>query len=146
MHVILGSDHGGFSMKEKVKGWLTAQGVEIDDVGAYSLVPDDDYVDYAREAVKHTQGSEDRVVLFCKNGFGMSITANRFAGVRCGLAFDKEAVRKGRVDDDINCLAVPALYISDEQAIEMIKVFLSEEFSNEEKYQRRIRKLENINQ
>lgn len=146
MHVILGSDHGGFLMKEKVKGWLTVQGVEVDDVGAYSIVPDDDYVDYAREAVKHTQGSEDRIILFCKNGFGMSIAANRFVGVRCGLAFDKEAVRKGRTDDDINCLAVPALYISDEDVVEMIKIFLAENFSDEEKYKRRVRKLENISQ
>lgn len=144
MHVILGSDHGGFELKEKVKTWLVSEGYEVKDSGALSLVPDDDYVDYARAAVKEANKNEDRIILFCRNGFGMLITANRFEGVRCGLAFDVEAVRRGRVDDDINCLSLPADYIDEELAMKMIKIFLTEEFANSENYKRRIMKIDNM--
>ena len=102
MNIILGSDHGGFVLKEKVKSWLIGAGHVIRDVGADQLVPDDDYVDFAQEAVKGVETNGERIVLFCRNGFGMVIAAKRFAGVRCGLAFSEEAVRKGRTDDDIN--------------------------------------------
>src|SRR3989339_1855654 len=104
MKVILGADHGGFEMKESIKKWLATEGYTVDDVGADSLVAEDDYVYFAKQAVKAVTSSGDRVLLFCRNGFGMVMTANRFAGVRCGLAFDVEAVRKGRTDDDINAL------------------------------------------
>jgi len=144
MQVIIGSDHGGFELKEKIKVWLSGEGYSVDDVGALSLVPDDDYVDYAQAAVKVAGLGEDRIVLFCKNGFGMSIAANRFAGVRCGVAFDEEAVRRGRTDDDINCLSIPADYTDEGKVKRMIDIFLKESFSGDEKYARRVMKLDNI--
>ena len=144
MHVILGSDHGGFNKKEEVKTWLLGAGYEVSDVGAMSLIPDDDYVDYAKEAVKMAVSGDDRIVLFCRNGFGMSIAANRFAGVRCGVAFDEEAVKKGRTDDDINCLSIPADYIDFEKMKMMIEIFLKTEFSTDERYLRRVMKLDEV--
>jgi ribose 5-phosphate isomerase B len=143
MHVILGSDHGGFRLKEIVKAWLFEEGFEVKDVGALSLVSDDDYVDYAKAAVREASASDDRVVLFCRNGLGMSIAANRFTGVRCGVAFDEEAVRKGRTDDDINCLSIPADYVDEEKTKRMIDIFLKTQFSSDEKYARRVMKLDN---
>ncbi len=144
MNVILGSDHGGYSLKETIKSWLLAEDYEVSDVGASSLVPDDDYVDYAKAAVKKAMVA-DRIILFCRNGFGMNITANRFAGIRCGVAFDEEAVRKGRTDDDINCLSIPAEYFDEEKVKKMIRIFLTENFSSDERYARRVMKLDNIN-
>jgi ribose 5-phosphate isomerase B len=72
----------------------------------------------------------------------MLIAANRFTGARCGLGVDVEMVRKGRCDDDINCLSIPADYIDLEQAKKLVDVFLAEKFSEEEKYRRRLYKLE----
>jgi len=144
MHVILGSDHGGFQLKEKIGTWLLDEGYEVVDVGATSLVPDDDYVDYAKAAVKEAASSDDRVVLFCRNGFGMMIAANRFVGVRCGLAFGEEAVVKGRTDDDINCLSVPSDYVDEVLVQRMIKIFLTEKFADGENYKRRVMKLDNL--
>ena len=144
MHVILGSDHGGFQLKEKIKSWLLNEGHEVVDVGATSLTPDDDYVDYAKAAVKEAVSKEDRIVLFCRNGFGMMIAANRFVGVRCGLAFGEEAVAKGRTDDDINCLSVPADYVDEVLVQRMIKIFLTEKFADGENYKRRVMKLDNL--
>lgn len=144
MHVILGADHGGFKIKEEIKQQLLSEGYEVIDVGATSLVQDDDFVDYAKAAVKEVASSNDRIILFCRNGFGMAIAANRFTGIRCGTAFGIEAVAKGRTDDDINCLSVPSDYMDKKMIEEMIKVLLNEKFAGDENYKRRIMKLDNI--
>lgn len=144
MKIILGADHGGFEMKESIKKWLMEEGYAVEDAGAINLTAEDDYVDYAKEAARAVSSSGDRIVLFCRNGFGMMIAANRFAGIRCGLAFEDEAVRKGRIDDDINCLSIPSDYIDKVSARRMIEIFLKEEFSREDKYKRRVMKLDNL--
>lgn len=144
MKVILGADHGGFGMKESIKAWLIAEGYTIEDVGANELKPEDDFVYFAKAAVQAVTSAGDRVILFCRNGFGMEIAANRFVGIRCGLAFEPEAVRKGRTDDDINCLSVPSDYIDETRVRGMIEIFLKEEASREDKYKRRIMKLDNL--
>jgi len=146
MHVILGSDHGGFQKKEESKTWLLKEGYEVIDIGAVRIIEDDDYVDYAKAAIKEAVSADDRIVLFCRNGFGMMIAANRYVGVRCGLAFGEEAVRKGRTDDDINCLSVPADYVDGALITEMINIFLKEKFDDGENYKRRIMKLDNLTQ
>ncbi|MFZ2201934.1 MAG: RpiB/LacA/LacB family sugar-phosphate isomerase [Microgenomates group bacterium] len=142
MRIILGADHGGFTLKEEIKKWLSEK-YEVKDVGAGGLDPEDDFVDYAvLVANEVAENGETRGILFCRNGYGMMITANRFPGVRCGEAFDIEAVRRGRTDDDINCLSVPSDYIKDGEVKKMIEVFLETKFSGEEKYKRRLGKLE----
>ncbi len=143
MRIIVGADHGGFKLKEEIKKWLVEQNYEVVDVGAESLVKDDDYVDYAALVAEEVAGDGDvRGILFCRNGYGMMIAANRFQGVRCGEAFDSEAVKRGRTDDDINCLSIPSDYIKDGDVKKMIEVFLKTEFSGEERYKRRLWKLE----
>lgn len=131
-------------MKESIKKWLAEEGYTVEDVGAVNLVAEDDYVDFAKEAVRAVTSSGDRIVLFCRNGFGMMMAANRFAGIRCGLAFEAEAVRRGRSDDDINCLSVPSDYIDEVRVRRMIEIFLKEEPSREDRYKRRIMKLDNL--
>lgn len=154
MKIILGADHGGFALKEEIKKWLVAEKYEVTDVGAVGLDPEDDFVEYAEAVAEEVAGDGDvrsasaqgsgetRGILFCRNGYGMMIAANRFAGVRCGEAFDVAAVKKGRTDDDINCLSVPSDYIKDGEVKEMIEGFLKTEFSGEERYKRRLWKLE----
>lgn len=143
MRIVIGADHGGFTLKEEVKKWLLAQNYEVLDVGAEKLSEDDDFVDYAELVAEEVAGSEDvRGILFCRNGFGMMIAANRFSGVRCGEAFDEAAVKRGRTDDDINCLSVPSDYLKGDEVKKMIEVFLKTEFSGEERYKRRLWKLE----
>lgn len=131
-------------MKESVKTWLIDEGYTVEDVGAVSMTPEDDFVYYAKQAIKAVTSSGDRVTLFCRNGYGMMIAANRFVGIRCGLAFDIEAVRKGRTDDDINCLSIPSDYIDLIAVKQMVETFLKEDFSREDKYKRRIMKLDNL--
>lgn len=145
MKIILGTDHGGFKLKEEIKKWLADQKYEVEDVGANELDSDDDYVDYAALVGEELMdNSEERGILFCRNGFGMVIAANRFPGVRCGLAFDKTAVTKGRNDDDINCLSIPSDYMEVEKVKEMIKTFLETKYSDGERYSRRLQKLADL--
>ena len=145
MKIILGADHGGFELKEEIKKWLMGQKHDVKDVGAEKLEPEDDFVDYAvLVAEEIAENGEARGILFCRNGYGMMIAANRFPGVRCGEAFNIEAVSRGRTDDDINCLSVPADYIKNDNVRKMIEVFLETKFSGEEKYKRRLGKLESL--
>ena len=143
MKVILGADHGGYYKKETIKNWLFSNGYDVLDVGSNSLVEDDDFVDYAKVAVsKYLDG--DKMILFCRNGFGMSIVANRYTGIRCGFGFNIEAVARGRNDDDINALAIPADYLEEDEMVKIVEVFLKEKFSDDVKYQRRVKKIDNI--
>lgn len=144
MKIILGADHGGYETKERVEAWLIDEGFTVEDVGAKELNAEDDYVDFAVAAIKAITSSGDRVILFCRNGFGMSIAANRFPDIRCGVGFDREVVRRGRLDDDINCLAVPCDYVEMDVLKGMIDAFIKQDFSAEVKYKRRIDKLEEI--
>lgn len=144
MKIVLGADHGGWQMKEEVKKWLCCR-YDVEDVGAEDELQGDDYIDYAVLLVRELEkDSKTKGILFCKNGFGMTIAANRFGWVRCGLGFDIEAVRRGKNDDDINCLAVPSEYLETEEAKEMIRVFLETEFSGKERYRRRLLRLKSI--
>lgn len=143
MKIVLAADHGGFELKEKIKFWLMDRRVLVDDVGAFEMINDDDYVDYAKMLVDGI-GDDTRGLLFCRNGFGMVMAANKRRGIRCGLGFDVEAVRRGRLDDDINCLAIPSDYVDEKSVMDMVEVFMNTGFSQEEKYKRRLEKLEKI--
>jgi ribose 5-phosphate isomerase B len=142
MKIVLGGDHGGWKMKEELKVWLREERHEVIDVGALKENLDDDYVDFAILVAEELKKDEEAWgVLFCRNGFGMVIAANRYKNVRCGFGFDEKAVARGRNDDDINCLAIPADYVSLDQVKEIIKAFLETKFSGEERYQNRLEKL-----
>lgn len=145
MRIVLGADHGGWQVKEDVRNWLITGGYEVIDVGARELQSNDDYVEYAVLLAKELEkDGRARGVLFCRNGFGMVIAANRFKNVRCGLGFDKKAVEKGRLDDDVNCLAIPAEYVKIKKIKKMIEVFLETGFSGKERYKRRLSKLKRL--
>ena len=142
MKVWLGADHAGFKKKEEVKKWLEEGGYEVEDVGVFDEKEKVDFVDFAILVASELEEDErDRGVLFCKNGFGMVMAANRFKKVRCGFGFEMEAVKKGRNDDDINCLAVPVDYVGTEKIKEMMRAMLETDFSGEERFKRRVEKL-----
>ncbi len=145
MRVILGADHGGFEIKEKLVPFLEGKNYVVEDMGAYQQTGDDDYVDYAKKAMLE-MNEADRGILLCRNGMGMCIVANKFKGVRCGLGFGLQGVRKGRTDDDINVLAIPVDYVSFEAIKEMVEIFLKTEFSTEERYIRRTKKITELEQ
>lgn len=136
--IYLGADHRGFKLKEKTKQWLAAWGYEYHDVGALELDNNDDFPVYAAKVAESMTEPDDRGIIICGSGVGVDEVANKFDGIRCGLAINKEQIEAARSDDNINVLALAADYIVEEDAQDIVKVFLETEFSDEGRFNRRL--------
>ena len=144
--IYIASDHRGFKLKTEIIAHLTEHGVEIKDMGPYEYVEGDDYPDYviplAREVNKNPRNNKGIVI--CGNGVGVSITANRLKGIRAALSWTIEQAKASRLDDDTNVLALPANYIDENTALNIVDAWLNTEFSALPRHIRRIKKLESI--
>jgi len=140
MRIYLGADHGGFALKEHVKGFLAGLGHEVTDVGTDSE-ESVDYPDFAAvvgQAV--ASGNADLGVLVCGTGLGMAIAANKIPGVRAVQASDPEMAHMARLHNDANVLTLPGRYIGPERAAEVIEAFLGTAFEGG-RHQRRVDKI-----
>jgi ribose 5-phosphate isomerase B len=146
MKLYIGADHRGFKLKEELKPWLKTKGYEIEDCGNTKFDPADDYPDYASRVAEGVKNSshESKGILLCGSGIGVCIVANKYAGIRCGLGIDTEHTRHGRLNDNINVLALPADLLTESQAKDMVTAFLTTDFSTEERFLRRQSKIEEI--
>ena len=149
MIVYLGSDHGGFYLKEKVEAHLLKAGIKVEDVGNQVLDPADDYPQFAFAAATKLLGSTDadpRAILICKGGQGMAIAANRIRGVRAVVISDVEEAKMSRNDNDANVLSLPSRVLeSDEKlAFDIIDTWLKTPFSKAERHARRLREIEEV--
>ena len=133
-------------MKEELKSFLKESGVEFEDFGNDVEDQNDDYTDFAARVAHKiaSKPNEHRGIVICGSGVGVDIAANRFKGVRCGLAMNRAQVASARLHDDINCLALAADYIEQVDAEELVTAFLNTKFSNEERYARRLTKIDKL--
>lgn len=139
------SDHRGFALKEKIKIYLQGKDVPFDDLGAFAYQQDDDYLDYANAlAHKILESKGNSGVALCGSGAGMSIALNRYKGIFAGLALSPEMAQAQKEQDDINILVIPANFVVEEIAKQMIDAFLHAKLIPEERYIRRIKKIENF--
>lgn len=145
MKVAMGADHGGFALKEEVKKHLEQQGYEITDFGCYS----EDSIDYnevaTTVAIKVRDNEFDRGILICGTGIGMSIMANKVSGIRCALVHDLFTAKATRLHNDSNILAMGGRVVGPGLAIEIAETWLSTDFSNASRHQRRVDKINNYN-
>jgi ribose 5-phosphate isomerase B len=140
--IALGSDHGGFELKEAVKKHLEERGLEYKDFGTYDL-NSCDYPDFGRAAAEAVASGEcDRGIVICTTGIGISIVANKVNGIRCALCSEKTTARLTREHNDANMLAMGGGMIGKVQALEIVDTFLDTPFSELEKHSRRISKIE----
>lgn len=136
--VAIGSDHGGYDLKELVKKHLMDQGIKVEDMGC----PDKsscDYPVYGRavaEAVAN--GSCEKGIVICTTGIGISITANKVKGIRAALCSDPLSAKMTRLHNNANVLALGAGFVGPNLAMEIVDTFMNTEFSGEERHQRRI--------
>jgi ribose 5-phosphate isomerase B len=140
--VALGADHAGFELKDALKRLLDELGVTYQDFGTTS--PESvDYPDFA-EAVARGVGEQrfDRGILVCGSGIGMSIAANKVAGVRAALVSEVEGARLSRQHNDANIVAIGSRLTSEDRAVEIVRIFLTTEFEAG----RHVRRVEKINQ
>ncbi len=140
--IAIGSDHGGFDLKEKVIRHLEERGIAYKDFGC----PDKsscDYPIFGQAAAKAVASGEcDRGIVICTTGIGISICANKVQGIRCALCHDVFSARMTRLHNDANMLALGGGIVGDMLAMEIVDTFLDTEFSGEEKHVRRISLLE----
>ncbi len=143
INIIIGADHRGFELKERLKEKLKLHGYNLIDLGYYSYNPEDDYTDIAIKVAEEVAKDKNNMgVLICGSGIGVCIAANKVKGVRAGLGEELEIVKKAREDDNINVLCIPANFVDEEKAFALIEVFINTKFKNIEKYIRRIKKIE----
>jgi len=144
MKVYIGADHGGFKLKEELKTWLEDKGHEVVDSGNITHDPVDDYPDFASKVAIEVQKDpgSNRGIVICRSGVGVDIVANKFSGIRCGLALSKNQIESARAHDDINILAISSDFMDENDSKEIVEVFLKTEFSSEERQVRRKKKIE----
>lgn len=146
MRIYLGADHRGFDLKEKIKEWLKDKGYSVEDLGAYSLNPEDDYPDFAFAVAKKVSGNpeEDRGILFCGSGAGMDIAANKIKSIRATVVWDVESAKRAREHNNANVISLAADWTPPEAAGKILRAFLETPFSGEERHVRRLKKIEEI--
>lgn len=139
MKVFIAADHRGFELKQKLTAFLAQKNIEVIDCGNAALDLDDDFpvfVHTLHEKMKLDPTSKG--IVACGSGVGVSIAANRYPEIRCGLCFTEKQVQSARAEDDINVLAIPTEYISEELAQTLCTLFLETPASNAPRYLRRI--------
>lgn len=128
MKIAIGSDHAGFNYKEAIKDHLQQTGHDVDDLGTFTEASCD-YPDYAH-AVAHAveQGQTEMGVLVCGSANGVAITANKHAGIRAAICWEKEIAILARSHNNANIICIPARFVSTDAALEMVDTFLSTPF------------------
>ena len=141
MRVAIGADHGGFTLKEKLRQRLGGMGYEVADFGTEST-ESCDYPDFA-EAVGEAvaDGRADRGLLICTTGIGMAMAANKIPGIRAAPAQSEDEVRMTREHNDANVLTLGARYVDEARAVDLIRIFLETEFSGGVRHLRRVSKI-----
>lgn len=128
MKIAIGCDHGGYNQKEAVVKYLKEAGYEVKDVGTYSL-DSCHYPIYGEAAARLVANHEcDFGIVICTSGEGIMISANKVPGIRCGLGYNDEVSKLMRQHNDANMIAFGAKFMSDEEVINRIKIFLNTNF------------------
>lgn len=136
----IGADHAGFELKSKVIKHLEQKGYELKDFGCYSE-DSIDYPDYGHPVAEMVESNQGMLgILICGSGNGINMTANKHQGIRSALCWKKEIAELARQHNDANIIALPARFVSEEEAIEMVDVFLATEFEGG-RHQNRVNKI-----
>jgi len=141
--IAIGSDHGGYQLKEEIKKYLEEKEIEYEDCGTFS---EDraDYPEIAKAVSLEIQSKQcDMGILICRSGIGMSIVANKFKGIRCAKCNNEEEAKYSRMHNNSNLLALGANYINTNEAIKIVRIWLATEFEGG-RHQDRIKMIEEI--
>ena len=144
--IYIGSDHGGFELKQEISAYLTETAVQFKDLGPNVFSENDDYPEFAEKVGKFVSKSsgKDLGILICRSGVGVAIVANKFKNVRAALCWNEQVAKASRLDDDANVLCLPADYISPETAKRILQIWLDTSFSTAPRHQRRLAEIKKI--
>ena len=140
--IAIGSDHGGFELKQEIMAHLKKRGLEYKDFG--TCTPEScDYPVYGRAVAKAVASGEcDRGIIICGTGIGISITANKIPGIRAALCTDCFCAEATRLHNDANILALGGRVVGPGLALKIVDTFLDTPFSGDERHKRRISMIE----
>ena len=140
--IALGSDHGGYALKQEIIAHLEKRGLEYKDYGTYSEASCD-YPVFAKAAAQAVASGEcEKGILICGTGIGISITANKVKGIRCALCGDCFSAEATRQHNDANMLALGARVVGPGLALKIVDTFLDTPFSEDARHIRRISMIE----
>jgi ribose 5-phosphate isomerase B len=141
MRIAIANDHAGYPLKDEIINALQELGHEIIDLGAFNQEPVD-YPDVAAKAAKTIlKGQADRGIIICGSGVGACIAANKIKGIFAGVCHDTYSAHQGVEHDNMNVLCLGARIIGVELAKEIVKAFINANFSKDERHQRRVGKI-----
>ncbi len=148
MKIYLATDHAGFELKEEIKEYLLENSYEVEDCGAQALDPNDDYPDFialASDGVARNP-EVDKGIIFGGSGQGEAMVANKCKGIRAVVynTENLELVKLARIHNDANVLSIGARFVSVEHAKEAVKLFLNTTYTAEERHERRIKKIADL--
>lgn len=136
--VAIGSDHGGYDLKQRIIKYLEENGISVKDVGCKSK-ESCDYPVFGHAVAKAVADGEcEKGIVICTTGIGISISANKVPGIRCALCSDTLSAKMTRLHNNANVLAMGAGIVGENLALDIVETFLKTEFSGEERHQRRI--------
>lgn len=141
MKITIASDHAGYKLKEELKEYLTELGYEPEDLGTNSE-ESVDYPDYAKKGAEQVAKENNKGILICGSGIGMSMAANKVKGIRAALCHNEYTAKVAREHNDANILCLGAKDTNTETAKKLTKIFLETEASQEERHKRRVSKIE----
>jgi ribose 5-phosphate isomerase B len=142
MRIVVGADHAGYPLNERVIEELRQAGHDITDVGTHDGSVPDDYPDYAKLVGEAVQtGAAEIGILICGSGVGAAVAANKLRGVRAALCGDTYSGHQSREHDDCNVLCLGARVTGAELALEIVRAFVAARFTGEERHRRRLAKI-----
>lgn len=140
--IAIGSDHGGYDLKEQIKKHLEERGILYQDMGCYDKSACD-YPIYGRAVAQAVADGEcEKGIVICTTGIGISITANKVKGIRAALCSDSLSAKLTRLHNNANVLALGAGIVGLNLGLEIVDTFIDTEFSGEERHQRRVALIE----
>ena len=144
MNIFIGADHRGLELKNAIIEYLHEKNIRIEDLGPYELAPLDDAIDYSQKVSQAVlQNPENHLgIVICGSGCAVAMAANRFKGIRAGVAMNPSQGTHLRENDHVNILALASDYTPFEEAQKIVDAFISASPKMDEKYLRRIKKLD----
>ena len=143
MKIYIGTDHGGYNLKEKIKEVFTPLGYEFEDVGTNST-KSCDYPVFAKKVAQKVADTDGKGILVCGTGIGMSICANKFKGIRASHCTDTFSARMTREHNNSNILCLGERITGQDLALDIVKIWLETPFSNGERHINRLNMIEEI--
>ena len=141
--IIIGSDHGGYKLKEEIKRYLEEKEIKYKDLGTYKE-ESVDYPDIASKVSQEVQkNKENQGILICRSGIGMSIVANKFKGIRCALCHNEYTAKYSRLHNNSNVLAMGADDVDINEAVCILRMWIATEFEGG-RHEERIKLIEEI--